>query len=503
MTQVRSVMASHPFAKSAKGWGTRLLFPKKAATKGSGAEEILPAALRNGAKGAPAWTASPSCAFGVGAGRMLVMILRGQGGRFYFVAAFALAVLAVWPLAAATRNAVPDPPPTVRIEVGPLGYMAPSRFYLIYRLSSATLDFIDSGHLLFTFRHSGLMTRVPDEPKDDEDQVIRALVIDIASGKVVRETKWRMHDRQAYLWPLSDGKFLVRQRNELFLTDQSLELRPYLHFDTDLQVVNLSPDRNLLMIELARFKELDANTSGDDASKPAPTLGADAPNSSKAQEKWTQVLMFRPSDKVLLAESEARRPVGVPLLSNGFLDALEGKRPNEWMIRTRLFHDEPKTLGQFESACTPTMMTLSESVAFFVGCIDGTGDHAVTAISTNGSVLWRDRWLQRYIWPTFDFAPSGSRFAYGSLEMNHPIGTMNPFDETDVVAQMVGVFDTESGKLELVKKATPILSAGHNYALSADGRRFAILREGAIEVYDLPPVAVPAPAETVARKENR
>jgi hypothetical protein len=55
----------------------------------------------------------------------------------------------------------------------------------------------------------------------------------------------------------------------------------------------------------------------------------------------------------------------------------------------------------------------------------------------------------------------------------------------------------------MVKKATPILSAGHNYALSADGRRFAILREGAIEVYDLPPVAAPAPAETVARKENR
>jgi hypothetical protein len=37
------------------------------------------------------------------------------------------------------------------------------------------------------------------------------------------------------------------------------------------------------------------------------------------------------------------------------------------------------------------------------------------------------------------------------------------------------------------------LSAGQNYALSPDGSRFAILRDGAIEVYDLPPTSEAAP----------
>jgi hypothetical protein len=32
-----------------------------------------------------------------------------------------------------------------------------------------------------------------------------------------------------------------------------------------------------------------------------------------------------------------------------------------------------------------------------------------------------------------------------------------------------------------------VLSAGQNYALSPDGGRFAVLRENAIEIYDLPP----------------
>ena len=72
--------------------------------------------------------------------------------------------------------------------------------------------------------------------------------------------------------------------------------------------------------------------------------------------------------------------------------------------------------------------------------------------------------------------------------MNRDIGTMDAFGEDDVVGQPVGVFNTKTGAMVLVKDASPVLSAGQNFTLSADGRRFAILRNGAIEVYDLPPV---------------
>ena len=55
----------------------------------------------------------------------------------------------------------------------------------------------------------------------------------------------------------------------------------------------------------------------------------------------------------------------------------------------------------------------------------------------------------------------------------------------------------------LVRDASPVLTAGQNVALSPDGKRFAIVRNGAVEVYDLPPVSLPAPkkpAEMVAKK---
>ena len=43
-----------------------------------------------------------------------------------------------------------------------------------------------------------------------------------------------------------------------------------------------------------------------------------------------------------------------------------------------------------------------------------------------------------------------------------------------------------------MRDASPALIAGQ-CALSGDGKRFAILRNGAVEVYDLPPVSAPSP----------
>jgi len=89
-----------------------------------------------------------------------------------------------------------------------------------------------------------------------------------------------------------------------------------------------------------------------------------------------------------------------------------------------------------------------------------------------------------------------------NIGIGHTFGFLkkDPFGDDDVRGQMVGVFDTETGKLQLAKNASPVLSAGHNYTLTADGSRFAILREGAVEIYDLPPaVTTPAPAVAAAK----
>ncbi|HEX3437643.1 MAG TPA: hypothetical protein VHT24_12810 [Pseudacidobacterium sp.] len=382
---------------------------------------------------------------------------------------------------ASTKQNDSGPKPDLRIPVEQLGYSAPSAFYLTARLSSISLDFIDNDHLLFTFRLSGLMKRTPDSRPTDEDQTIRAAVLELPSGNVVAKTEWRMHDHGRYLWRLSGGHFLVRQRSTLFITDATLQLHPFINSDAPLDSVQISPDRKLIAIEAEDKKESRqtlASASGD--------LGDAEPD-----EKPVQIFILNTDSRAMIAHAETLNAVDIPMMGEGRLQAVPGNR-DKWIIRYLPFKGEPRELTEIESSCHPSEEAIRSDVALIFACPRSSNDHQVSAVNLEGKTLWQQRWESRYIWPTFQLAQNGSRFAYSSLQVSHPVGIMEPVDETSIVNQMIGVFDTDTGKLQLVKNATPILSAGQNYALSPDGSRFAILRDGVIEIYNLPPVAMPA-----------
>lgn len=396
------------------------------------------------------------------------------------------------PTSAADDNAAEGPPPAERIAVGPLGFVAPSPNYLSTRQSFVSLNFIDKDHLLFTFHVNKLLRRIPGDPPDDDDQLIHAVVLEIETGKVLRKADWRMHDRGRYLWALRDGQFLVRVRNSLFLTDSGLELRPYLEFTTDLQGVEVSPGRSLLMLEVKKYLPATHNgAEADGESRLPPSLTAP----EGVRRYRTHMVLVRPGERKVLGEAEFLNPARVPLLENGIVDVEEGKKAKEWVIRREMLGKTTAVIGTVRSSCAPQLVTLSADVVLAVSCPvkGGEGGNAVSALSIHGEVLWHDLWESRYVWPKFESAEDGSRFAYESLETSRPMAGFDSPDGENVVSQPVGVFDTRSGKLELVKDATPALSAGQNFALSTDGRRFAILRNGAIEVYDLPPATVATP----------
>lgn len=389
---------------------------------------------------------------------------------------------------AASRKAPADtqPAPAERIEVAPLGYTAPGAFYLTYRLSGSTLHFIDDDHLLFTFRVGGLLRRMPGGLPDDDDQQIRAMVLDAHTGAVIRQTEWRMHDRTQYLWPFPDGKFVVRVRDSLYLTDDSLVLTPYLVFDTTLRDIQVSPDRRMMLVER------------DDASRPAsaPNLG-DVP----LPNGHVKIEVIPAGTRKATILTDADSVVKVPVIDNGVLDVMEGGQLGTYAVRDVPVTGKPTVIAQVKSNCQPSVEPVSARVALVVGCYLEGDDRPVDAISLDGRDLWRDRWQNKYIWGWFTFAQNGSRFAYESVQVTHPVSAFDALDESDIAGQLVGVYDTESGKLVLVRDTSPVLTAGQNVALSADGMHFAVLRNGAIEIYDLPPVspAPPSPDQAVAK----
>ena len=67
------------------------------------------------------------------------------------------------------------------------------------------------------------------------------------------------------------------------------------------------------------------------------------------------------------------------------------------------------------------------------------------------------------------------------------IDLVDSLNDEDVREQVVQVFDSATGALLMATTASPVLTAGQNFALSEDGEHLAVLREGAIEIYKVPP----------------
>jgi len=156
--------------------------------------------------------------------------------------------------------AAKSPEPAQRIQLEPLGFQTVSPRYLLSGATMLTLDYVDSQHLLVTFGVSRLMARLADCPPDDEDRVVDAVLLELPSGRALARTEWRLHDIGQYLWPLGDGIFLLRQRNELttfaplaqLASDDAFKLHPFLHFDRRIDAMLVSADHDLLTVETSK-----------------------------------------------------------------------------------------------------------------------------------------------------------------------------------------------------------------------------------------------------------
>lgn len=363
-----------------------------------------------------------------------------------------------------------------RIPVAPLGYHAPGALYLLSRESFASLDFIDARHLLFTFHENKLLHREQNAPASDDDQMIHALVLALPDGHIVTAADWRMHDHLRYLWPLSGGRFLVRQRNQYWTTDASLQPRAFLRSPTPVLHTEVSPDGKLALIE--------------DAYKPPAPEGQKKLTDDEADVPQAQdalIAMVDVDSKALKAELRTQVPIELPITSSGYVGLKEMDR-DQYEVAFYSFQGEKKVLGRVASVCTPRITFLSATALMIASCGPNTVDSYLDAWTIDGRKLWSGRRDGRTAWPTFAVALNGSRFAIGLLQVDEPFSTPDSLYDEDVKGQSVQVFDTNTGGLLLTTSASPVLTAGQNFALSPDGSWFAVLRNGAIEVYQVPSV---------------
>ena len=380
--------------------------------------------------------------------------------------------------------------PEFRIPVEALGYRAPGVLPSFSFYAMVNLQYIDASHLLFTFNTMGLLERDSNCSDNDSERMVRAVVLDVPSGKLEKQANWKLYDFMDFLWNLGDGQFLLRNCSQLERVDASLVPQEFIRVEGSLEDIILAPDRSMVLVEakppLPAAKPQSANASGSAPAHPPASL----PDSHPEQQLVLDFIRLHPLG--IVARSAAPDAVNLPIMGDSVLEVLAAPN-NRWDVGLQPIHGTLRHIVSIHSTCTPELTAITDNV-FVANTCPKSNETMYQGYNLQGALLWHlplppDLFLLRFI-----LAQNGAHFAIETLHETHPRAALDPIDPNGVDREMITVFDTLTGNLIANFAPTPIYTAGTNFDFSPDGAHMAILHDGAIEIYDLQAVAEAQPA---------
>lgn len=348
-------------------------------------------------------------------------------------------------------------PPTVSIPVEALGYQPPGDLPAFYYHAMVSVDFIDENRLLFTFEKKGLLTRGKTCPSGETQRMVRAVVLDIPSGKVEAQADWNLYDFDNYLWDLGNGQFLLRQCSDFDLLGADLQLHPFMSASGEIEGVSFSPDRSIVAVEDTAKRQLGSNE--------------------------TEVQFVRVHPLGMIARARLPVPGEIPLTGRGILEALSGPH-GRWTIDLQTFPGTPHDIVTLQSVCMPRITALADNIFVAEVCANQR-QRDFQAYDLTGKLLWKIPLPRDHYDPRFLLASDGAHFAIESLHATRPLAALDTITNKQVDAELIDIYDPARGIPIGSLCTTPVYTAGKNADFSPDGSRIAILHNGVIEIYDL------------------
>lgn len=404
-------------------------------------------------------------------------------------------------LAAAPLLAWASGPP-IRIPLDSLGFEPQSPQFLAAGSSMLTVNYVDNNHLLFTFGVHRLMERIPNDPPDDEDRTVEAVLVELPSGRVLARTDWRLHDNGQYLWSLGHGRFLLRTHDTLttfapmanLASGQPFRQRDFLTTNRRIGVVLLSPESDLMVVESVErtppAPAAPASLFGPDP-KPAPEPLGKPGDPYPVALSFYRLALPDKSDVVeatLAGIAHAAHFGDLAAMSAGHIAVVDEGR-QEWGFDFHPFNGKVKELAPLASTCEPTPRFVSRSEFVAFGCHTGDSPQVIGGFNLRGEEMWEQNLFGDYVATFMTFAPESGRFALGRVMGDASTSDREQGSDAGLTGQNVIVYQMESGKQILHVDCSPVVRAGQNFALSPDGMDLAVVRENSVEVFPLPPLS--------------
>jgi hypothetical protein len=406
--------------------------------------------------------------------------------------ALACLLLAATPTFAAKN----DPP--LRIPLENFGFQPLPSQFLLNGSSMLTLHYVDDKHLLLTFVVHRLIPRLPDEPEDDQDRIVDAVLLELPSGRTLARTSWHLHDHAQYLWNLGHGHFLLRVRDTLttfsplanLSTRDPFAQQPFLvSADRRLAALILSPEADLLIIETVKRIPTTPRPKPPilgPTPRPSPELGERDP----VQINFYRIhsgddggpVQVRPAGAI-----QTPRAGDIPASTAGYL-AVVDQGHQHWAFDFHSYSGKVDELSPFDSTCRPAPLFVSHGEFIAFGCHSGQNRQQLGGFNMRGEEMWEQGLFGDFMAPSIAYAPIGGRFALSRIMLRSSFISDQPVSADQVNGQNVVVYQTGTGKQLLRADCSPIQRAGQNFTLSPNGLALAVLHADAIEIYNLPPL---------------
>jgi hypothetical protein len=358
----------------------------------------------------------------------------------------------------------------------PLGFSSPVDREMYDLGHESTISYLGPNQLLLTFNPHRLVTRTNAELHLPKLHVVRAVVIDLTTMKVVRTVDWRIHDEQQYLWSLGADAVLVHVGADLRIYGPELKLERKFAPGGPLEFARVDPSGSYIAAGIVRERHTEA----------IHRELAEAEHREPEEDVEVKVLDREFHTLVDVTRSSRNVP---PVLSRDGEIRIPTIGKNRWRMVEYTWSGQRRVLKEFDSSCRPEATSLPPNLLFLTGCDRLEDGKWYRLLRPDGTTILKG---------DSPFSEQGHNaigavgcpfYAVGISELDKPLNPASAFHSSDLKNLRIGIYRWENGA-KITSLAIPRpLPMTQTYALSPDGRSLAILASENILLYKLPGVA--------------
>jgi hypothetical protein len=336
----------------------------------------------------------------------------------------------------------------------------------------AALVYVDDAHLLFTFNPHILISRTGSEGKLSKLRIIRALLIDVRTKKVVKTVDWKVPDDRQYLWTINAARILVHTGSELRVYGPSLKIEQRISLAGQLAFVRISPSANYFAVGTFQERHSEAvHREIEDAEAREP-------------EEDVEVRILDANLKTLASLVRSSR-IPPPVLSNyGEIRILQASK-NRWSIVENSWDAQKRDVGIVRSTCRPEATSFPPNLLFVTGCDQQMDGRWYRVLRPNGRPVLKG-WSASARLEGRIVAWAADFFSLGIAEASKSLTPGSPFRATDIQSEHIGVYRSANGERTFKLSIPAPIPSVQTFTLSPDGSQLAVLKEGQIDLYRMP-----------------